>query len=120
MIGSDGRSGRLNRATTLARELDLPVIADDTADNKKAAFYDRHEILNLNDAYNTWDEVISALAHSRTGGVLFVTSLDHLPRVVRDAMAQGATNALFASSDVPFFEVSPSDVQVLEPKHQKH
>lgn len=119
MVGDSGRSGRVERAMWIAQDLGLRVVANDAKDKMNAALYCRHGIVNLRNAYDTRDEVASAIAHSRSGCVLFVSSPDHLPRVVRDAMAQGATHALFASSDVPFSVLGPRNVEVLEPLHRK-
>ncbi|MDF0599279.1 hypothetical protein P1J78_00910 [Psychromarinibacter sp. C21-152] len=103
----------------LARDLDVAVIANDARDENNAALYEARGIRNLGTALRTRDEVVSALAHSRTGEVLFVSSPDHLPRVVRDAMAQGGTRALFAASDVPFSAYGPGQVDIREPAHRK-
>lgn len=120
MIGDGEHAGRLTRAMILARDLSCPVVANDASDQKNAMLYEQSHILNLGTAYRTKDEVISALAHSQFGRVLFVSSPDHLPRVVRDAMTVGGNNALFAASDVPFSEPGPSQVGILEPAHQKY
>ncbi len=120
MIGDTEQAGRLTRAMMLARDLACPVVANDASDQKNAAIYGQNHILNLGTAYKTQDEVISALAHSQFGRVLFVSSPDHLPRIVRDAMTAGGSNAFFAASDVPFSEPGPSQVEIVEPAHQKH
>lgn len=101
MIGEGGRLGRLERAMELGRELGLRVIASDAADRTNGALYDDQGITNLRLACNMQEEVLSALGHSRFGQVLFVTSPDHLSLVVREVMAQGASRAVFATSDVP-------------------
>lgn len=119
MIGDTEQAGRLTRAMMLAQELACPIVANDASDRKNAALYEQYHVLNLGTAYKTQDEVISALAHSQFGRVLFVSSPDHLPRVVRDAMTAGGSHALFAASDVPFSEPGPSQVEIVEPAHQK-
>lgn len=120
MIGDTEQAGRLTRALMLARFFACPVIADDARDQKNATLYKQNQILNLGTAHKTQDEVISALTHSQFGRVLFVSSPDHLPRIVRDAMTVGGGHALFAASDVPFSEYGPSQVEIVEPAHQKY
>lgn len=120
VMGHSGQAGRLTRAMQLAQDLACPVIANDARDGENAALYESKAILNLGTACNTQDEVVSALAHSQFGRVLFVSSPDHLPRIVRDTMTAGGCHALFAASDVPFSEPGPSQVEIVEPAHQKH
>lgn len=103
----------------LAHGLACPVIANDAHDQENAVLYDRTAISNLGTAFNTQDEVVSAITHSQFGRVLFVSSPDHLPRIVRDATVAGGTQAFFAASDVPFSDRGPSEVKIVEPAHRK-
>lgn len=119
VMGHNEQAGRLNRAMQLAQNLACPVIANDACDEQNAALYDSEAILNLGTAYNTHDEVVSALEYSQFGHVLFVSSPDHLPRIVRDATAAGGTQAFFAASDVPFSDQGSSQVEIVEPAHRK-
>ena len=119
MIGNRDCLGRIARAIRIAEDFGLHIFANDAEDQMNAALYSRSGIANLCTAHDTCDEVASAIAHSRSGGVIFVSSPDHLPRVVRDVMARGATRALFAASDVPFSAPGPGGVEVIEPCHKK-
>jgi hypothetical protein len=119
VMGLNEQAGRLTRAMQLAHNIACPVIANDARDEENAALYESKAILNLGTACNTQDEVVSALAHSQFGRVLFVSSPDHLPRIVRDATAAGGTHAFFAASDVPFSDQGPSQVEIVEPAHRK-
>lgn len=119
VMGQNEQAGRLTRAMQLARNLACPVIANDARDEENAGLYESKAILNLRTACNTQDEVVSAIAHSQFGRVLFVSSPDHLPRIVRDATAAGGTAAFFAASDVPFSDHGPSHVKIVEPAHRK-
>lgn len=119
MLGDEGRSGRLMRAEALAADLGLPLIANDATDAQNSALYAERGIENLNTARNTRDEVRFALDRSARGGVLFVSSPDHLPRIVRDALSLGGTRCLFAASDIPFSEDGAGGVVVQEPAHLK-
>lgn len=100
VIGDETRQGRLLRAQRFACDLQVPVIANDSFDARNDDLYRQHGVQNLRTALNTRDEVTSALAQSPRRVVLFVSSPDHLPRVVRDALGLGGSRCLFASSDV--------------------
>lgn len=119
VIGDETRQGRLLRAQRLARDLQVPVIANDSFDARNDDLYRQHGVQNLRTALNTRDEVTSALAQSPRRAVLFVSSPDHLPRVVRDALRLGGSRCLFASSDVSFSEIGVNGVEVREPHHAK-
>lgn len=115
MQGDAGRAGRLRTARAWADRLGVPVLANDRIDTGNHALYARDGVTNLATALRTEDEVRSALAHSRTGRVLFVSSPDHLPRVARDAMKLGGTGALFAASEVPHSTAGAAGVMISEP-----
>lgn len=102
MVGTDAAPGRLPAALSHAEALGVPVVADDREDAQNRALYERHGVQNLGTALRTQDEVRSALAHAGSARVLFVTSPDHLPRVVRDVMAAGGTLSLFAAAATAF------------------
>ena len=115
MLGSEESPGRLLTALKIARNFDVPVIANDSFDEKNIRLFEESGVHNLNTAKRTTDEVESAIKYSKEGFVLFVTSPDHLPRVVRDTLAAGATNAFFHSSDVPFSAEGAAGVIISEP-----
>jgi hypothetical protein len=119
MLEDGTKQGRVPRAIAVARQLQVPGVANDSLDAVNAALYQNLGIENLMTARDTKAEVISALACRRAGEVLFVTSPDHLPRVVRDALAQGATRSLFMASDISFSDTGPQAVAVREPLHEK-
>jgi hypothetical protein len=119
MLGDGAASGRVGRALDLGRELGIPVVANDSRDRRNHALYNDKGIRNIGTALNTEDEVQSALSLSSHGRVLFVTSPDHLPRVVRDTLVAGGVNCLFCASGVPFSEEGVRGVRVLEPEHHK-
>lgn len=119
VFGSEGRSGRLTRAQSIVRDFDLPLLANGAEDEQNIALHRCEAIQNLGSARNTRDEVRSALAASDTGGALFVSSPDHLPRVVRDTMAEGGTHALFAASDIAFSATSAAAIEIREPPHRR-
>jgi len=119
MLGDGTRCGRLARAQAIARELDLSIIADDASDQKNRVLYQEAGLTNIGRAYNTADEVRHALDHSRHQAILFVTSPDHLPRVVRDVLAHGATQSLFMASEVPFSGAGAGAILIEEPRHMK-
>ncbi|KEO57105.1 hypothetical protein [Thioclava indica] len=119
MLGDDSNSGRLTRAIALAEELKLPLLANDALDDENARLFASHEIPNLGTARNTADEVRLALEYSDRRAILFVSSPDHLPRVVRDALVLRGNSCVFASSDVPFSETGVEAVEVREPAHLK-
>lgn len=50
---------------------------------------------------------------------LFVSSPDHLPRVVRDALAAGGAGSLFATSDAVFSQAGRASVSIGERPHAK-
>ena len=70
-------------------------------------------------AKNSADEVLVALQKAAGQPVMFVTSPDHLPRVVREVMISGGENRLFAASDVEFSESGAQGATVTEPPHAK-
>jgi hypothetical protein len=117
MIGEGPREGRIATAKRLARALCVPVLADDMHDAANHDLFKREGIENIGKALRTRDEACAALQRSRDGAVLFVTSPDHLPRVVRDVLAAGGTRALFAASEVPFSGAGPGAVRIDEPAH---
>lgn len=117
MVGDGEREGRIATAKRLASALSVPVIANDKHDLANHDLFAREGIENIGTAERTRDEVQTALDRSRSGAVLFVTSPDHLPRVVRDVLAAGGLRALFASSDIPFSEKGPAAVEIKEPPH---
>jgi len=118
-IGNGTLLGRITKAVQLADELGVPVVANDKIDVRNHSCYDAYGIENLYTARNTKEEVRSALAKSNSGKVLFVSSPDHLPRVVRDVLALGGTSAFFAASDTAFSQVGVKGVVVEEPAHKK-
>jgi hypothetical protein len=118
-IGYKAQLGRITKAVKLADELGVPVVANDKIDDRNHACYDAYGIENLYTARNTKEEVRSALKKSQSGKVLFVSSPDHLPRVVRDVLALGGTSALFAASDTAFSQIGVKGVVVTEPPHKK-
>ena len=117
MVGTDDRPGRLLKAWMLAKQFDVPVMANDAYDSRNADLLTRFNAENLMTAKRTQDEVRSALAYSHNGRVLFVTSPDHLPRVVRDVLAAGGVQAVFAASAVPFSTAGVESVVIDEPPH---
>ena len=119
VFGLGGREGRLCTARRLAREFNLPIVANDGLDARNRACYAPHGIENIGTARYTYDEVVSALVRSGPGRILFVSSPDHLPRVVRDAMAAGAAGSLFAASEVAFSQAGAAGVSIGEPPHAK-
>lgn len=119
MLGDDAALGRVDRALEIGKELGVPVVANDRLDRRNWTLYKKMGIENINTALNTKDEVISALARSVRGRVLFVTSPDHLPRVARDALAAGGSDSVFVASEVPLSEAGAEGVQILEPAHNK-
>jgi hypothetical protein len=119
MVGTDERTGRLRRAVDLAEHFDVSTVANDRHDDKNAALFAAFGVHNLKTAERTLDEVRSALAFSGCEPVLFVTSPDHLPRVVRDVFRCGGYTSLFAASDVPFSTQGVEAVEVTEPGHTR-
>ena len=115
MLGGEARKGRLTVARDWAARLGVPLIANDKLDLGNHALYRKEGVRNIATALRTCDEVRSALEESRTGRVMFVTSPDHLPRVVRDALALGGTEALFVSSQVAHSSAGPAGVDIKEP-----
>ncbi|AXX99205.1 YdcF family protein [Profundibacter amoris] len=120
MLGKNGVDGRIGKAQKLADEYSIPLIANDIADARNRKLYRDLGITNLATARNTRDEVVSALKASVDGAVLFVTSPDHLPRVVRDVMAENGVRCLFAASDISFSPSGAKGVNVIEPAHEKY
>lgn len=119
VFGIGEREGRLCTARRLSHEFGLSIVANDALDAGNRACYAAHGIENIGTARNTYDEVVSALVRSGAGRVLFVSSPDHLPRVVRDALAAGGVASLFAASEVAFSQAGPADVTIGEPPHAK-
>lgn len=119
MVGTEGRQGRITRASNLAMEFSVPLLADDLRDAGNHALFQRYGIENLGTAVCTRDEVRAALARSSTGAVLFVSSPDHLPRVTRDVLACGGAKSLFAASDVAFSSGGAAAVRIDEPPHRR-
>ena len=117
MIGDGQHEGRLGTAKRLASLLSVPLLADDRYDSRNHDLFVREGIENIGSAKRTRDEVRAALQRSHRGAVLFVTSPDHLPRVVRDVLAAGGTRAMFASSEVPFSAGGAAAVDIKEPPH---
>ena len=120
MLGKSGMDGRVTKARILADQFSIPLVANDMVDGQNKTLHRELGITNLETARNTRDEVISALDASVDGAVLFVTSPDHLPRVVRDAMAENGVHCLFAASDISFSPFGAKGVKILEPAHEKH
>lgn len=118
-LGDDAALGRVGRGIEIGKELGISVVANDSLDRRNWALFKKMGIENINTALNTKDEVISALALSVRGRVLFVTSPDHLPRVARNALAAGGSDSVFVASEVPLSEDGAEGVQVLEPAHNK-
>ncbi|PZA00701.1 hypothetical protein A6K26_000075 [Gammaproteobacteria bacterium 2W06] len=119
MVGTDERTGRLRRALDLAEHLGVNTVANDRHDDKNAALFAAFGVHNLMTAERTLDEVRSALEFAGGEPVLFVTSPDHLPRVVRDVLQSGGHTSLFAASDVSFSDAGVAGVTVSEPIHAK-
>lgn len=117
MIGDGRRPGRVETAKRLAGALSVPLIADDRHDAGNHDLFAREGIENISTALRTQDEVRAALDRSHAGAVLFLSSPDHLPRVVRDVLVAGGTRAMFASSEIPFSEGGVAAVDVHEPPH---
>ena len=120
MLGSKGHDGRVTKALKLAQDIGVPVIANDGYDVANRNLYADMKIENLNTARNTLEEVISALEKSTNGAVLFVSSPDHLPRIVRDVLSEGGTRSIFAASETAFSSAGVRGVIVTEPPHEKH
>ena len=119
-IGCAARKGRILAALDIAASFGLPVIANDGIDTTNQRCFELYGIENLRTARNTAEEVESALRKSALGRVIFLTSPDHLSRVVREALARGAYDALFASSEVSFSREGAGGVRIVEPPHAKH
>lgn len=119
-IGSPEQKGRILAALDLGKAMGLPVVANDGIDMTNHRCFELYGIENLRTARNTTEEVESALRKSKLGRVIFLTSPDHLPRVAREALARGAYNALFASSEVSFSREGARAVKIIEPPHAKH
>jgi hypothetical protein len=119
MVGTDEHAGRLKRALDLAEGFGVSTVANDRHDGENDALFAAFGVRNLKTAERTIDEVRSALAFSGGEPVVFVTSPDHLPRVVRDVLRYGGHTSLFAASDVPFSMQGIEAVQVTEPGHTR-
>lgn len=117
MVGTPACPGRILAARRWARHFGLPIIANDSIDPDSAALLAEWGIENLGTARRTRDEVDSALKLAGDKSVIFVSSPDHLPRVVRDAMAAGGYRSVFASSSVSFSASGPEAVVIREPEH---
>jgi hypothetical protein len=120
MLGANGLDGRIGKAQKLATEYSIPLVANDMVDIQNKNLYRKLGITNIETARNTRDEVISALRASVDRAILFVTSPDHLPRVVRDVMAENGVHCLFAASDISFSPSGAKGVNVIEPAHEKY
>jgi hypothetical protein len=107
--------GRLLTALRYSKALAVPLIADDLVDKRNHELFRDYGIINLMTARRTADEVESALSYSKTGRILFVSSPDHLPRVVRDVLARGGSKAVFAASSIEFSVPGVAGVKVTEP-----
>jgi len=119
VLGNGLQSGRLTRACELAKQFNCPVLSNDKKDLVNISLYEDLNIKNMGTALNTFEEVRSAIELSETGEICFVSSPDHLPRVVRDAAICGATKAIFACSDVEFLYSGAFSVKIEEPSHVK-
>mgnify|MGYP007057112971 CR=1 FL=1 len=119
MIGTRTCTGRLLRGQNLADELRVPLVASDRWDRVNRELFERFKVLNLKTAERTIEEVQSALEFSGGKPVFFVTSPDHLPRVVRDVLSCGGLNSIFGSSDSAFSTQGVADVKGREPGHSK-
>jgi len=119
MVGTDEHAGRLRRALDLAEHFGVSTVANDRHDQQNAALFAAFGVRNLKTAERTIDEVRSALAFSGGEPVVFVTSPDHLPRVVRDVLRCGGYTSLFAASDIPFSRQGVQAVEVTEPGHTR-
>lgn len=120
VLGQDGKEGRLTTAKRLAAHFQVRVIASDRSDDKNISLYKTENIANLKAADSTQEEIRSALSFDRSARWLFVSSPDHLPRVVRDVLAQGAAGSLFCASQIQFSCAGPQAVEISEPSHRKH
>ncbi|MEP1472111.1 MAG: hypothetical protein ABJK25_14140 [Halieaceae bacterium] len=119
MLGNGAQSGRLTRGRQLAHELGVPLLANDKVDQRNRELFSEGEVTNMATAKNSADEVSSALRKAAGQPVMFVTSPDHLPRVVKEVMIAGGENCLFAASDIAFSESGAAGVMVIEPPHSK-
>lgn len=119
VIGSDKMYGRLTLALKLASELNIPIVTNDMLDLKNIELYKKYNIFNLKTARNTKDEVLSVLEYEKQGGILFISSPDHLPRVVRDVLICRGYRCYFRSSDVEMSKSGVNEVVVEEPPHKK-
>jgi hypothetical protein len=118
-VGTDESTGRLRRALDVSEQLGVSTVANDRHDDKNAALFAAFGVHNLKTAERTLDEVRSALVFSGGEPVVFVTSPDHLPRVVRDVFRCGGYRSLFAASGVPFSMQRVEAVEVIEPGHTR-
>lgn len=119
MVGTEARPGRLLTARNLALSWGVEIVANDSIDPTNHALLAEWGIRNLGTARNTRDEVESALELAGDEGVVFVSSPDHLPRVVRDAMAANGFRSIFAASSAPFSSVGAAGVVITEPAHRR-
>jgi hypothetical protein len=118
MLGCGQNSGRLTRAIDIARKIGVDVEADDKVDIQSKSLMESMGINVFQDSTSTEEEVVGALKRAQGMPVLFVSSPDHLPRVVRDALKHGAVNCFFAASEVPFSANGVASVEIIEPKHK--
>ncbi|WP_299821253.1 hypothetical protein [uncultured Roseibium sp.] len=118
MEGTGSKMGRLPTAFALAEAFSLSVVADDAIDSDNQDLLRRWRVENFGRARNTRDEILSALAEAGSAGVIFVSSPDHLPRVVREALTAREQGCLFAASEVPFSDNGPAAVKIEEPPHE--
>lgn len=87
MIGISGRNCSLLNMQELATMLCLRVVGNDKLDEKNRALSIEHGIENLATALKIETKVRTALNSNPCRSVLFVSSPDHLPRIVRDVRA---------------------------------
>ena len=113
-MGVSGRCGRLTRASSLAETYSVLLAAEDGFDVANQELLEKQGVTNLKSAHCTREEVRSALEYSNSGRVMFGTSLEHLSRVVRDAMSMGGTLALFAASNIAFSPGGPISVKFID------
>lgn len=117
MMGYKSQPGRLRKAKQMSRILNLPIVANDGFDPLNNRLFKKTNVENIGTALNTRDEVYSALV--RGSWVLFITSPDHLPRVVKEVMILGGYSSVFMASETQFSTPGVLGVEVLEPSHLK-
>lgn len=120
MVGDGKKVGRLSKAKAVAAELGLVVRANDKLDHKNKDLLKSEGVLVSETAVCTGDEIKYALDVAQNKSVVFVTSPDHLPRVVRDALLLGGSMSWFLASDIPFSAEGVGGVSVVEPDHKAY